>query len=345
MTNYIAGVEGGATNSHAIIMDSSGKILGKSRGAGTNHHLSGMKECRRRLAELINAAKIEARIPLDQPLTAVGLSLSGCEQEEANQELAKGIIRDFPTLAEKYIVASDTEGSVAATSNRGGVVCIAGTGSNTLLINPDGKKVQCGGWGNLLGDEGSAWKIAYMAVKYCFDELDNFEKAPYPTEKVWKLVKGHFKLRNQPDILDYFYVNFDKAYIASMTKDLSELAADGDDLAREIFRQNGAYLAKSIRAVLSKASGELSDREGGVHVTCVGSVWLSWELLKQGFVQELDAKSDIRELTLIRLNTEMGTGAVYLASDRLEIPLERDYSKNYAVLYNYKREKPMSNGY
>lgn len=83
------------------------------------------------------------------------MSLSGCEREETNQELARGLQETYPYLSEKYIVSSDTEGSVAATSNKGGVTCIAGTGSNTLLINPDGTRAQCGGWGYFLGDEGS----------------------------------------------------------------------------------------------------------------------------------------------------------------------------------------------
>nr|XP_023029015.1 N-acetyl-D-glucosamine kinase isoform X1 [Leptinotarsa decemlineata] len=334
-TCLIGGIEGGATHSHAVIMNSDGEIVGDAHGPGTNHHLIGMPECSNRIASLVIESKKKAGLPVSIPLRALGLSLSGCELEPSNNKFLKIILETHPHLAEKLVVGSDTDGSVAAISNNGGLTCIAGTGSNTLLVNPDGTRAQCGGWGNLLADEGSAWHMSYRAVKYCFDDIDNFEKAPYPIDRVWELVKSHFKIEKQADILDSFYNKFDKSFIASMTKSLSELARDGDKLSQEIFREAGTHLAKSISAVVPKASPELTQQEGGIHVICVGSVWLSWDLLKLGFIDCLRKNRSVTKMTLVRLKTEMGVGAAFMAADKLNLPLARDYSKNYKAFFIY----------
>jgi N-acetylglucosamine kinase-like BadF-type ATPase len=89
-----------------------------------------------------------------------GLSLSGCEDETGNEQLRKSLHAAYPTLSRAYHVCSDTVGAVASAFEHGGLVIIAGTGSNTLLLNPDGTEGRCGGWGYMLGDEGSGkWKL------------------------------------------------------------------------------------------------------------------------------------------------------------------------------------------
>lgn len=69
--------------------------------------------------------------------------------------LENELLDKFPDISESYYVCSDTLGSIFTASPLGGMVLIAGTGSNALLRNPDGKTFTCGGWGNVLADEGA----------------------------------------------------------------------------------------------------------------------------------------------------------------------------------------------
>lgn len=65
------------------------------------------------------------------------------------------LLTHFPNLSASYYVCSDTMGSIFTASPLGGMVLIAGTGSNALLRNPDGATFTCGGWGGFLADEGA----------------------------------------------------------------------------------------------------------------------------------------------------------------------------------------------
>lgn len=98
----------------------------------------GIPQVGRIIAAMASEAKLIANIPDSTTFKCIGLSLSGCEHESTNATLEKVMRQEFPDLAENYVVCSDTMGSILTVSNLGGVVIIAGTGSNACLRNPNG---------------------------------------------------------------------------------------------------------------------------------------------------------------------------------------------------------------
>lgn len=346
----------GATHSKLIICNAKGAIVASVAGPSTNHWMSGIDECARRIAAMVAEGKEAAGIPHVQKLRAIGLSLSGCEQvntkkitlfeynnqmtctcaqDSTNRSLETSMRLHHPSVADNYYVCSDTVGSVCTASPLGGLVLIAGTGSNALLRNPDGQTYSCGGWGNMIADEGSAWWIAFRCVKIVFDHMDGLVHSPHDVQPVWQLIQQHFGISSRADLLEHVYGKFEKSFFAQICIRLAEAAAAGDPLCRSIFDDAGQYLAKATAALLPRVSPQLTQDDGYLHIVCVGSVWNSWSLLRNGFVQELaERRMPVGfGLKLMHLTQHMALGAVYLAADSIQFDLPRDYTKNVEVFF------------
>ncbi|XP_055316973.1 N-acetyl-D-glucosamine kinase isoform X2 [Sitodiplosis mosellana] len=320
----------GATHSKAVICDRFGSIISKVAGPSTNHWVCGIPEVARRIADMIESAKKQANIDIDLKLQSLGLSLSGCEQDATNKVLENELLDKYPNLSKSYYVCSDTMGSIFTASPLGGMVLIAGTGSNALLRNPDGSTYTCGGWGAFLADEGAAFRIAHKAVKTVFDHEDKLILSPYDTSATWEQIKKHFNIETRYDLLDHCYAKFDKAFFASMCEKLSHLASAGDELCLHLFEDAGISLAKATMALLPNVSDQLLTKNN-LNIVCVGSVWKSWTLLQNGFKTEIAKATNKFGLNLITLTQAMAIGAAYLAADSINYDLPRDYSHNYNI--------------
>lgn len=334
----LGGIEGGATHSTLIVIDGEGNKLTEIKGPGTNHWALGMQETAARISGMIDNAKEELHLPESLPFDCVGLTLSGCEEEETNKAVSETLLKEFPNASRAYFVGSDTLGSIKTGLSDGGVVLIAGTGSNALLINPDGSTHGCGGWGHMIGDEGGAFWIAHRACKYVFDDIDGLAKAPHSINYIWSAMKNFFHVTERHQMLRHLYGEFQKSQFALFTKEIVTGCEKDDSLCLLVFEDTGKILAKHVEAVYKKAHNDLKLAEGGLKVVCVGSVWKSWKFMKKGFIEEIHKEQIIDELTLLLLTTSSAWGACYLAAEKIDCSSVRKiYENNADVIYHYKR--------
>lgn len=329
-----AGIEGGATVSTAVLVDEHGNILSWVSGGSTNYLLLGIDKCHEAINDLIEQAFKEAAITDQIKLECLAMGLSGCEDSAANAKFSHALLDKFPQLAKAALAVSDSVCPIYTACPDGGITLISGTGSNSLLINPDSSEGRCGGWGHLLGDEGAAYWLSQRAVKYCIDEMDNLKKSPHPIDKVLKKIYSYFGVDNLFGLLPYAYTNFKKPHFAGLCAEIAKLADEQDPLARSLFFDAGKYLAMHIVALLPKVDPALMNSPGGLHIVCVGSVFKSWNHMKDGFLSVLIGK--IKEVTLVRLKVSSALGCAFLAAKKIGVHLPITFEKNYEVFCHLK---------
>jgi len=342
----VGGIEGGGTRSNVTLIDAeTSRVLATVHSdLPTNLYHIGIDQTCHRCNDLVEKAMVEAGIePKTTKLKALGLSLSGCEVQETMQQLKARLLELHPDLTEECTVASDTVGTLLTASGDGGMVVIAGTGSNALLQNPETPDAteRCGGWGHMIGDEGSAFKVAQSAIKYMFDLEDNMpgRQPPHDMTKVKAAILEHFDIKDRFGLLTHYYDSFTKPKFAGLCAKIAALAKEGeggDAMAKFLLEENGRWLARHIVALIPKMSASVLAH---LRVACVGSVWKSWQFMESGFHQVLreaaaaasNENARLKRVTLLKLKVPMSVGACYMAAAKAKIDIQTTYQDNCEV--------------
>lgn len=243
MNKLVIGIDGGGTRTRAQLADDEGKILGAGEAGTSNPLVYGLEAAQRELEMAIERAFEAAQRPRARA-EAMCMGLGGAGRAREQQELAAWA-RQY--LAERVQVVNDGEIVLAAgTPDNWGVALIAGTGSLAWGRNRAGATARAGGWGYLMGDEGSAFDLARQALRAATQGADGRGEKTILLDAILEF----WNLTAPDDLIGRVYrsgsTHKDFARLAPVVMDCAER---GDVVAARLVHAAAAALARSIATV------------------------------------------------------------------------------------------------
>ncbi len=246
MTEIFLGIDGGQSHTEAFIADARGRILGRGRGGPSNHaeQPGGRERLAKAVSESVGAALSVAQMPC---LEKVIFSAAYCAMTggaDFKEEIIGGSIR-----AEKLIVAHDAPAALAGgLGGKPGIVIIAGTGSVAYGENERGETAQIGGWGHLLGDEGSGYWMALQAIKRAiyWEDYGFRKRRAEPVVKPNNLENLALNYFNRSSLralaLAVYGEEISRDELAGFARAVHQAAMEGESGAQKIIREGAGAL-------------------------------------------------------------------------------------------------------
>ena len=240
----LCGIDGGGTTTKVVVCNIEGQVMESFQTGTINHYGAGIPKARENFASI--ADKLLAEFDCLPGTIFVGNSaLDGLAEDSLVQEVTNNVFK-----TSKVVFHSDVYIALLSfTMGNPGAVLISGTGSMACGIDAGGVYRTAGGWGQVLGDEGSGYHMALKGIKAALRAYDGLGEPTQLSASVMKF----FDLEQMPDIIDKIYnPPVEKSVIAAFAIEVDIAAEQGDKVALDIIENEAKWLYKLAIAITSK---------------------------------------------------------------------------------------------
>jgi N-acetylglucosamine kinase-like BadF-type ATPase len=306
---HVLGIDAGGTKTICLLADGQGTVLSEGRGPGANLHASGELAVEKVLYDVMEEA-------LDGQTTpdAICLGIAGVDRDDEARTV-RAIMRRIGQKSRVLVVNDALIALVAGARDQPGIVIVAGTGSIVYGRNARGEAARAGGWGHLIGDEGSGYWIGREALA----AVMRGEDGRGPRTQLTEAVLSYF---NVSDVSRLPRIVYDRetphSSVAELGPIVQQAGGAGDAVATRILERAADELAIAARSVATN----LEMRGDEFTFYLAGGVfrvvpWLVEEMTRR--LVEVAPRS-----TAQALDKEPAMGAVWLALEeargRVQLP-------------------------
>jgi N-acetylglucosamine kinase-like BadF-type ATPase len=312
--SYFIGIDGGGSATRAIFTDASGKCLAvKNSGSSNFQHLS-LSDFKSRIIFLLGELYKDSMVnkPDIRRITA-GFAGVGRETDRVK---AESVFEDLG-FSDRITVTTDIDIAFAgAIPNGPGIVLNAGTGSFAYGRDDNGNYARSGGWGYLLGDEGSGYYIGLEAIKLCLKQYE----AGSDKSDLMSIILLEFGLDDITQVIPRIYSEaINRQKIAEIAPIVLDAAMEGNSEARIIAEKAGHELSDLVRTILNR----LSYTKKPVKLCLTGGVFEKHEAIVPVITDDL---KDEVELTGPEFSPAVG--AILIAMKDDDVVIDEDVFMN-----------------
>ena len=241
---FFIGIDGGGTKTVGLLADHAGHIIAKAESGASNHHAVGEEQTKQVLSDVVSRLIADASTALESCVCCLGLAgvASSVDKEVI------GRICDEIGLPENRVLTHDAQiALIGGAEELSGVIIIAGTGSIVYGIDTTGREAQAGGWGHLLGDEGSGYDIARSALQAVARAVDG---RGVPTQ-LSSLMLDALEFPQPRNLIPWIH-SVSKDKVAQFAGVVFVAANMNDPVARQILDSAADELSLAARVVIDK---------------------------------------------------------------------------------------------
>jgi N-acetylglucosamine kinase-like BadF-type ATPase len=304
---YLMGIDGGATKTLAAVLDLDTYAFHLAHAGPSNEDAVGLDAAAKVLRGVADEALRRAGIG-ERELARAVLAVAGTDTGAISGKV-------HATRGETWIVVNDVVAAWAtATGVAPGVGAISGTGSNVLGVGPRGQAWRTGGWGQLLGDEGSGYWLGIESIKAALHERDGSG----PATALSAAVIDFFHVPSVEALASLVYAKpLTKREIAAFASRAATVADAGDGVARALYERGAAELARQIGVVIERAGLSREDFPVGL----IGSVFKAGALFVEPLAAAVRETAPAARISVVDMPP--AGGSLLLAGRACGVRLER----------------------
>jgi N-acetylglucosamine kinase-like BadF-type ATPase len=278
----LLGLDGGGTSTEAWLAEPGGRVLGRGTAGPSNAKAVGADAARCAIDSAIRAAFRTAGLA-PAPVDALCLGLAGFDRPDDRKLLAEWA--EDARWGRRLVLVNDGDLVVAAGTPEGwGVGVIAGTGSIAVGRSIDGRKARAGGWGHLIGDEGSAYRVVLDALRLVARRADGRDPRTPERDPLTERLCAALGVAEVSQIVTAIYApECNRAKIASFAPEVLAACDADPTAANQLLVTAGCALAKMIAAV----ARSLGWSRGPLPLAMAGGFLLSAKIVRDAMIERL----------------------------------------------------------